>query len=856
MARRRSIPAWCTLLFATAAAGATGAAPSGEPPPAQGAAHADRPPVLVLTHAGESWVRRRDIARLGLPQPDAPERAHHGERFVPLRTVPQLRLDLARSRLVLFRQRTDAAPPPAPAPADDEHLIVDVYVNGDRLPDPQVVRHTPDGVLLEAGTAHALRLRPPQGGDAEAGWIPLASLVGDDYRLAPEEAILSIAAAPERFQRTVLHARPPAGAPARRRHDMPPVATLSYDLGHAWEGTGARHARGWFDAGLAWLGVHCRSRHLASRGERPLRASSHCATDWPERPATLTLGDAISDGGPLTAPLRYAGIRLGSNFALQPEVPTYPMLMFEGSVDEASQLELWFRNQLALRARLPPGGFVVDGLAPTGGRGVLHALMSTADGVHALDTPFYFDTRLLRPGLADWSIDAGWLRRDFGGEDDRYADPFARLAWRRGLTPEVTVGLESEWSEGHALLGAGTRFKVGTLGIVDLDTAAARSDAGTAWAHGAAYTFRAERWNLGLHHVRRGDGFVPLAHAQALAGPLWPLRPALPQEETRAQAGARLGRLSASLGLLSTRQAGRDRQRYATLGLNLSLPGSFLGLTAFRALDGGEDVAMLTYTLPLSSRHTLSAWTGRPAGGGGVTLQRSPGGGLGYGYRVGYRDVGGRGEAALGLDYLAEPVRTSLQVRHSASGWAGALGAAGTVVASGDGLFLHADRSDGYALVALPDAGVRIYRDRHLIAVTDRNGRALVPGLRPYQRNRIDLDLDDLALTTALGREWEEVVPQRGEIVRVDFAARSERPLDVRLAGPGGAPLPLGATVVALPGGETAYVGYDGVVFFEDAGAIERIEAHWHGGACVATVGRAAAVPPASTLTCRSEHAR
>jgi len=850
-----------TLLLALLATGPARAAALQEHwYPAVPSARTDRLNVLVLTRDGEPWIRKLDLALLGLSAPAGPSLRRQVEAYVPLASVQQLRLDSVAGTLTVLETDTTAA-----APEAVEKLVVDIVLNGRPLPDARLVRRAGDEVLIDLDTARALRLRPP-GGDAAPGsaWLTLDTLV-DGYRLDPDAATLSITTSVSRLQRTTLSARRrETTPPGPRRDDNPPVFSLSYDLLHARSSGGVHGSSGWFDAGLAWGRFQCLSQHAAATGTRPLRVASRCTTEWPERPLALTLGDAFSGDGALSRSVRFAGLHLGTDFSLQPDVPTYPQLTLEGSVDEAAQLEVWLRQRLALRSELPPGEYLVDGLTPMAGRGVLHSLATLADGsLHTFDVPYYFDPVLLRAGLDQWSLDAGLLRQHFGREDDRYAVPFAKAGWRRGITSGLTLALDSEWSDVHALLGLGARFKLAQVGVVELAAAGSHTGGGQAWARSASYSYRAPRWNLGLRHTRRRPGFVTLGNLQTEIprAPDWLPRQALPLEETRVQAGFRLGPMSASLGLLSRLESKYGRDRYATASLGYALGGSFLNLNAYKDLDDGAgDTVTLTYTASLSPRQTLSAWAAPSLDGdgdrAGVTLQRSPDGRLGYGYRVGYQRLGERDAASFALDHRGQQVRTSVQGRYSDNGWSGTLGAAGTLVASGDGLFATGERSDSYALVTLPDAGVRVYRDRQLAAITGADGRALVAGLRPYQRNRLDVEAEDLSPSTVLDSAWTVVTPERGAISRVDFAARREYARDLRLLRQDGTPVPLGATATLLPGGAVSGIGYDGMLFLESADAVERIEVRWPGGACIAQPDPAAASAALPSLTCNDDHAQ
>lgn len=842
--------AWWLVLFAALSAGRAEAAPGEHWYPAVPVSRSHGLTVLVLSEDDAHWIRRLDLLMLGIVPPNGATRTHQGELFVPLSDVPDLALDQTGGAVKISEpQRTapiaDAAP---------ESLIVDIFLDGKKLSAPRVVQLVGDTLLLDRETTQALRLRLPEGDQGRGEeWIALTA----PYHLDLETGVLHIDARPAQLQRThvlAYGAATPVPATARA---TPLVATISYDLNNTRASAGQDYASGWLDAGLAWGRIQCTSSHYASTGERPLRIASYCGVDWPDRPASLTLGDAFSAGGALTAPVRFAGLHVGTNRALQPGVPAYPLLSVQGSVDDAARLDVWVRQHLALQTQLPAGEYRVDGLNPVAGRGLIRTLITTADGVQqAFNAPFYFDPALLRPGLYEWSLDAGLLRRDFGAEEDRYDTPFAKMEWRAGVSNGFTFGLDGEVSAEHALIGGSGRVKLGNIGIVELAAARSQADGAGGWAGSMAYTYRSSRWNFGARYAERQRSFTSLAYLQDDLARISPrLRP--PRDEMQVQSGVRLGRLSASVGLLSRTEYDKERSHHATAALNLAFRRSFLGLTAFKDMDGDESSAVvLTYSVPLSPLDTLSAWASPSSGQGGATYQRNPGGGLGYDYQVGYQQLRGDDQLSFGAEYRAMPVRLSTRGLYSGSNWIASLGAGGVVIATGDGVFLSSDRSDSYALVRLPDAGVRVYRDHQLAAITNDAGVALVPGLRAYQRNRLDLEADDLALTTALGKQWEELVPNRGELMRVDFGAHREQFQSFRLVRDDGTAVPLGAVALIHPGNTATVVGHDGVVALEGGAAAERIEARWRDGACSAIAASASGEVSLQTLKCEAVHAQ
>jgi outer membrane usher protein len=75
---------------------------------------------------------------------------------------------------------------------------------------------------------------------------------------------------------------------------------------------------------------------------------------------------------------------------------------------------------------------------------------------------------------------------------------------------------------------------------------------------------------------------------------------------------------------------------------------------------------------------------------------------------------------------------------------------------------------DSFALIDLGIADVGIYRDRQLIGRTGPDGRLLVNDLRPYERNRISIDVEDLPFEAAIDADHIDVrpPPRSGALIR------------------------------------------------------------------------------------------
>ncbi|MBX3725690.1 MAG: fimbrial biogenesis outer membrane usher protein [Xanthomonadales bacterium] len=830
--------------------------------------------VLVLVDAdGRRLLRRLDLGLLGIAVPQVPAISHQGEWFVPETALAGHRLvvDESTGRLdvqpaaasavvvtttppapppVRSRPETQAstgwvAPPPAAAepapvvapavtepaapPADAVAWLLDVEINGRPVSGVHAVSESGGRLWLSPGLLEAAGVRPPPG--ARPGEpIALDSLAVGTPNLDTTQLRLAFEVDPDRLpaQRMDLaddfRPGPPPGGLS---------AVIGYDLGYA-HATGSPGRLGAaLDAALSAGRATCGSGLLVSnRGDALRRGDSRCQFDWPERMMSLTVGDAIGGDSALLPPVRYGGVRIGSDFETNPYFNTRPLLAVEGSARLPSTVELYLDQQLALRSEIAPGPFRIEDLPAHTANGELRVVVTDALGRQSVTSaPVFVDPRLLRPGLVDWSAEAGRLRLDYLGEGDRYGERFASARFRRGISDRLTVGGQVQVREEGGLVGAELAWQAGARGMLEAAVAASRDDdgAGLAWLLG--YAWRGRALSFGLRHWQADDGFSSLA---------WDEPGQAPERLTQGWLGWRVSdTVSLSLSLLERRQRALDDQRLATLGLNLRLwHWSQLLVSVSHPLDGSDDLrASLVLSVPFgrgyhgrAGVHHDGERTGLRAG-----VQSPWPDDTGVAWRLD-AEAGGHRDSLSG-SALWRGRRAQAQVAgfHDLDGATSLqAGLTGSVLLAGGGVHLARPETGSYALVRVPQAGVRVLRDNRVVAVTGDDGVALVPGLRPFQRNRVALEGADLPLSLRTGHAALDVVPGRRQVVTADFAATRVRWLSLRIALPGGAVPPPGAAVRGAGLAGDSVLGFEGELFLELAADVapDALVLSWPGATC------------------------
>lgn len=181
----------------------------------------------------------------------------------------------------------------------------------------------------------------------------------------------------------------------------------------------------------------------------------------PEWRLTLRGGDILTRATSWSRPTRLGGLRVGTDFALQPYLVTAPIPTFFGEATLPSTVDLYIDGLKRFSGSVAPGPFELGaGGNHISGAGTAQLVITDALGqVSTMHVPFYDTPQLLRRGLVDWSIEVGAVRHDYGLRSFAYAGvPAMSASLRRGLTDQLTIEAHAETTDGLANAGAGPLY--------------------------------------------------------------------------------------------------------------------------------------------------------------------------------------------------------------------------------------------------------------------------------------------------------------------------------------------------------------------------------------------------------------
>lgn len=698
------------------------------------------------------------------------------------------------------------------SPSLHSPVPVGVMINGETLDDPSLVAIREGRLFVPADTARRWGLSlPPRAGDPTLEGQAFTALDGRDglsARLDTGGTTLVIDADHRMFP-TVHFGRTRRSLPLSR---MVPAQFLGYDVSLSHWG-GQTSVSAFLDGGISgdW-GVLGTTATVQTAGRGFVRLDSSFLRDFPDKRLRLVIGDTLTQAGDWNQPVRFAGIRLGTDFSLTPDDVTYPLPVLRGSAALPSAVELAATSSQQ-RLQVQPGDFTVD-YQPvfTGAGSVSMTIRDAAGNARTVTRNFYTSPRLLRPGLDDFSLEAGVLRKNFGWSSFSYGTPFAAASFRHGLSDTLTVFGRAEADTDTQAIGFGSGLVIPPIGEFSLAAAASHSSwgSGTLWRaqfqritaiYSISASYQKESANFSQVGAARLDGEdrSELVIAGSLALGRFGSISASHAENTQGEnmhysisaisLASNVGRAYLSLSARETDSAGeRDRGLFAAITLPL---GPRTSTSVF--VDGSRTTATLTRNLPSDQGLGFRALVSRD-GGGGLTQAEGA-----VSWRSGVGDVE--------LSALHQGNTDGVRLRAT-----GAFLMAGGQVAATQRL----DSAFAVVEVAGEDKAHLYFENRPVAQEAGGGKRAIITGLQPYAGNRVAVDLDDLPLDTEVTFSEKRVVPGYRQAVEVHFGRAATHPMTITLTDNHGAVLPPGLAV-SVTGAPDGVTGYDSKIYLSDA---------------------------------------
>lgn len=743
-------------------------------------------------------------------------------------------------------------------PADQGTLYLEVIINGMNRGFARFTQH--DGELMtSAATLRKLGILLPAG---TPDMVRVASLPGmrTNYDVEQQKLTIDATLAALDLPKTVIDV-PQTEMP---RATTSTGALINYDI----YGTLGEHQTGSLNAfaelrafspfGVLSSTALANNSYSAALGwqDRLARLDTAWTMSFPERTLALRIGDTLTDALSWSRATRIGGIQFGTDFTLQPYRVTAPLPAFLGSATLPSEVELYVNGVKQYSGNVPTGPFQLNTLPNINGAGNAQVVLTDALGrATTLNFPLYATHQLLAQGLADWSGELGFVRKNYGQQSFDYGhDAVASGTWRYGVTNYFTAEAHAETTAGLVDTGGGGALQLGQAGIVS--GAYARSTdhgrSGSLWNLG--YDWRNDHFGFSSSATRTQGDFADVATRYGAA----PTR-----LNARAQASYSAPDLgSFSVGYLHLRYADKPATRYAIANWFKAFGRSTsINLSLNQNLDSSKDRNIfLGVSFALHDNITASVGAARDKDRSYAVAEASaatPTEG-GFGWRAALRAGDASNDGSAELDYLGRYGRIATGVTATSGNRYGYMDVNGAIVFMAGHPFVARHIDTAFAVVSTDGiADVPVQLENRPVGTTDSRGLLLVTPLNAYQNNQIAIDPMHLPADLHIDRVRAIAAPgdRSGTLVR--FGISEVNAASVILVDANNKPLPLGAEVHANgDANEPTLVGFDGIVYLEGLKAQNTLDVQTSAGNCRVRFDyqkHGDVIPQIGPLTCRKE---
>jgi outer membrane usher protein len=566
---------------------------------------------------------------------------------------------------------------------------------------------------------------------------------------------------------------------------------------------------------------------------RFMRLETSYTQDSPSDMTVLRVGDSITrPATSLGRPLRFGGIQLATDFRMRPGMVTMPVPTLSGQAALPSTAEIYVNNVLQNSTALPPGPFSIT-TAPivTGDGEVLLRVRDIAGREELVSGRFYSSAALLAPGLSDYSVEVGKLRRNYALPDDHYEKPFVSGAYRRGISNTLTLEVGSSLAAGGLgeLLGSGAVAFPG-VGVASLAVGMSHDQDGSGTNFAVSFERRSRQASFALRSERADSSYRQLG-----VDPVFRLR-AL----DTAFASYRFEEMG-TLGLSYTRQQRMLGEALEIISASFSTPASRLGSVIISVLQsrGTENNYAMSvfWSIPIGGDISASLSHISHQRSSDTTVlqaQKNSPYGEGIGWRLQAAANAAQQAAVLAQNAYGAVTAEAASFRGESSA---RIGVSGALVRMNERWFPTRRIAGSYGLVHLPGVqNARVYVDNQFSTRTDSDGYALLPRLRPYVLNHVSLEQSDLPMDMRIDQLIAQPVPGWRSGVVINFAVKKIRAATLRVVDRKGNDIPAGASV-RLRGVETSFaVGRDGITYVEGLATENTIEIIWSDRRCEVSI--------------------
>lgn len=529
----------------------------------------------------------------------------------------------------------------------------------------------------------------------------------------------------------------------------------------------------------------------------------------------------------------FVGVQLSSDNRMLPDSLQGYAPTVRGIADTNARVSVLQNGQVIYETTVTPGLFEINDLYNSGG-GDLQVKIQESDGrIKSFVVPYAAVPRLLRPGLSNYSLTVGKLRR----ENLKQAPKFFQGTYQRGINNFLTLYAGSTLAQQYqaAVLGAAINTPLGAFST-DITQSKADNflDSGYIGKHLQGKNYRVSYnkqleltktyFNATLSHASKNyfslADYARLKEGNNTATPTFASTTILQGTRLQLNASQSLGEKWGSLFLTyvaqkENNQSGRHSSYQITYS-NSYKWGSF-SISADRTRDSlgvSSTKYLLSMNIPFGKDANASQFrTNISKNAKQTDTQLTLSGTTGKSSNINYsiythHSTQGNDSTNVGgnIQYLTSAANLNVTASRKKSSSQQSLNASGSLVFHPGGITAAQSLGESIAVIEAPGAeGAAVGNVQGL--TINRFGHAVVPYLTPYRNNDIYLNPEGTSNQVELQTTSTNITPRAGAIAFVKFSTTLGRATMVQLQQPNEQVVPVGAFVLSKQGETVAMVG-------------------------------------------------
>ncbi|RZM05060.1 MAG: fimbrial biogenesis outer membrane usher protein, partial [Sphingomonas sp.] len=180
-----------------------------------------------------------------------------------------------------------------------------------------------------------------------------------------------------------------------------------------------------------------------------------------------------------------------------------------GAAALPSVADIYVNSVLMGHQQVSPGPFAITDMPVVSGAGEVSLVVRDMLGRQTtISQSYYTSPELLRAGLDDYSVEAGFARRDFGTRSFGYGPAFAAATYRYGVSDRFTGEVHAEAMASVQEAGLAADFVLPGIALFTVGAAASHSSRGAGAMVTAGIQRNAPRISYGVTAELLSDTFV------------------------------------------------------------------------------------------------------------------------------------------------------------------------------------------------------------------------------------------------------------------------------------------------------------------------------------------------------------